>query len=281
MNYRHSFHAGNFGDVLKHVVLTLVIEHLKLKPTPFAVIDTHAGTGRYDLQATESARTGEYRDGIARVLAWRDPPAELAPYLAVVRAMNEAEAGRLRWYPGSPRLARALMRRGDRLFATELHPADFAALAAEFANDRRTKTIMLDGYQALAAFVPPRERRAVVLVDPPFEVPGEFERLVEGVRAAHRRFASGIYLLWYPIKARAAIDQFHAALVASGLRRILLVELLVRTPTDEERLNGCGLIVINPPHTLAEALARLLPSLARVLAEEKSGTARLDWLVPE
>ena len=166
MNYRHSFHAGNFGDVLKHVVLTLVIEHLKLKPTPFAVIDTHAGTGRYDLQATESARTGEYRDGIARVLAWRDPPAELAPYLAVVRAMNEAEAGRLRWYPGSPRLARALMRRGDRLFATELHPADFAALAAEFANDRRTKTIMLDGYQALAAFVPPRERRAVVLVDP-------------------------------------------------------------------------------------------------------------------
>lgn len=281
MNYRHSFHAGNFGDVLKHVVLTLVIEHLKLKPTPFAVIDTHAGTGRYDLQATESARTGEYRDGIARVLAWRDPPAELAPYLAVVRAMNEAEAGRLRWYPGSPRLARALMRRGDRLFATELHPADFAALAAEFANDRRTKTIMLDGYQALAAFVPPRERRAVVLVDPPFEVPGEFERLVEGVRAAHRHFASGIYLLWYPIKARAAIDQFHAALVASGLRRILLVELLVRTPTDEERLNGCGLIVINPPHTLAEALARLLPSLARVLAEEKSGTARLDWLVPE
>ncbi len=281
MNYRHSFHAGNFGDVLKHVVLTLVIEHLKLKPTPFAVIDTHAGTGRYDLQATESARTGEYRDGIARVLAWRDPPAELAPYLAVVRAMNEAEAGRLRWYPGSPRLARALMRRGDRLFATELHPADFAALAAEFANDRRTKTIMLDGYQALAAFVPPRERRAVVLVDPPFEVPGEFERLVEGVRAAHRRFASGIYLLWYPIKARAAIDQFHAALVASGLRRILLVELLVRTPTDEERLNGCGLIVINPPHTLAESLARLLPSLSRVLAEDKSGTARLDWLVPE
>ena len=281
MNYRHSFHAGNFGDVLKHVVLTLVIEHLKLKPTPFAVIDTHAGTGRYDLQATESARTGEYRDGIARVLAWRDPPAELAPYLAVVRAMNEAEAGRLRWYPGSPRLARALMRRGDRLFATELHPADFAALAAEFANDRRTKTIMLDGYQALAAFVPPRERRAVVLVDPPFEVPGEFERLVEGVRAAHRRFASGIYLLWYPIKARAAIDQFHAALVASGLRRILLVELLVRTPTDEERLNGCGFIVIKPPHTLAESLARLLPSLSRVLAEDKSGTARLDWLVPE
>lgn len=281
MNYRHSFHAGNFGDVLKHAVLALIIEHLKLKPTPFAVIDTHAGVGLYDLAASDAARTGEYRDGIARVLAMPAPPAELAPYLAVVRAMNEVEAGGLRWYPGSPRLARTLMRRGDRLFATELHPADFAALAATFSGDRQVKTVLLDGYQALAAFVPPRERRAVVLVDPPFEEAGEFERLAGGLRAAHRRFATGIYLVWYPIKERAAIDEFHAALVASGIRRILLVELLVRKPADETRLNGCGLIVINPPHTLPEVLARCLPSLARALSQERGAAARLDWLVPE
>ncbi len=281
MNYRHSFHAGNFGDVVKHAVLALIIEHLKLKPTPFAVIDTHAGVGTYDLAASEAARTGEYREGIARVLAMPAPPAELAPYLAVVRAMNEAETGALRWYPGSPRLARALLRRGDRLFATELHPEDHAALAAEFRGDRRVKTVLLDGYQALAAFVPPRERRAVVLVDPPFEQPGEFERIVEGLGAAHRRFATGIYLVWYPIKARATIEAFHRALAESGIRRILLVELLIRKPADEARLNGCGVIIINPPHTLEAALQRCLPALARVLAQSRGAAARLEWLTPE
>lgn len=281
MNYRHGFHAGNFGDVIKHAVLALVIEHLKLKPTPFAVIDTHAGAGRYDLTAAESTRTGEYREGIARVLALPAPPAELAPYLAVVRGLNRGERGALRWYPGSPRLARALIRAGDRLFATELHPVDYPALAAEFRGDRQVKTVKLDGYQALAAFVPPRERRAVVLVDPPFEEPGEFERMEEGLRAAHRRFAIGIYLLWYPIKERAAIGRFHRALASSGIRRILLVELVVRKPADESRLNGCGLVVVNPPHTLPESLDRCLPLLARVLAQGEGAAARIEWLTRE
>lgn len=281
MNYRHGFHAGNFGDVLKHAVLALVIEHLKLKPTPFAVIDTHAGAGLYDLGAAEAARTGEYQDGIARVLAMGEPLPGLAPYLAVMRDLNQAAQGGLRWYPGSPRLARALLRRGDRLFATELHPADHELLAAEFAADRQVKTVKLDGYQALAAFVPPRERRAAVLVDPPFEEPGEFKRIVDGLRAAHRRFATGVYLVWYPIKERAAIETFHRALAESDIRRILLAELLVRKPVDESRLNGCGLVIVNPPHTLKETLERLLPALARVLAQGRGASARVEWLVTE
>jgi 23S rRNA (adenine2030-N6)-methyltransferase len=172
-----------------------------------------------------------------------------------------------------------LLRPGDRLFAVELHPLDFAALAAEFRGARGVKTLRLDGYQALAAFVPPRERRALVLVDPPFEQPGEFERLFGGVRAAHRRFATGVYLLWYPIKERAVIRRFHAALSASGIRRILCAELLVARERDGERLAGSGLILVNPPYTVPESLARLLPALAELLREDADGFgARLDWL---
>jgi 23S rRNA (adenine2030-N6)-methyltransferase len=275
------------------------------------VIDTHAGAGRYDLAAPEAGRTGEYHDGIERVLRLAEPPAELAPYLDVVRALNRDEPsearvstdapsearvstdapsearvstdapGGLRWYPGSPTLARALMRPSDRLFAIELHPIDHAALAATFAGDRQVKVVRLDGYQALVAFVPPRERRALVLVDPPFEERDEFERLAENLVAAHRRFATGIFVIWYPIKDRAPIRRFHDALQASGIRRILLAELSVRGEMDGERLSGCGLVVVNPPFTLGESLARVLPTLQRVLAQAQGGGVRVEWLVPE
>jgi len=281
VNYRHIFHAGNFADVVKHAALALVIEHLKRKPSPFAVIDTHAGIGCYDLTAAEAARTGEYHDGVERVMALDTPPVELAAYLAAVHALNEGEGGRLRWYPGSPRLARALMRPGDRLFAVELHPADCEILAAGFRGDRQVKTVNLDGYQALASFVPPRERRVVVLVDPPYEVPGEFDRLLRGLAAAHRRFATGIYLVWYPFKERAPIERFHRALEASGMRRILFAEFMIRTPADETRLNGCGLVIVNPPFTIAETLARCLDALVPVLAQGEGGGKRVVWLVPE
>jgi len=282
VNYRHAFHAGNFADVVKHATLALIIERLKAKDAPFAVIDTHAGIGRYDLQAPEALRTGEWRQGIGRLIAATSPPAALDPYLRVVREMNQGEAGGLRWYPGSPWLARALLRRGDRLFATELHPADHEALAGLFAGARRVKVVKLDGYQALAAFVPPRERRALVLVDPPFEEDGEFARMAEGLQAAYRRFASGVYVLWYPIKERAAIRRFHAALQASGIRRILRAEVLVAREKEGERLAGCGLIVVNPPYTVPESLAQTLPWLAKLLRQDREqAESRIDWLVPE
>ena len=282
MNYRHAFHAGSFADVVKHAALALVIERLKEKPSPFAVIDTHAGAGRYDLHSSEAERTGEWRRGIGRLMALTTPPAELATYLEVVRALNRDEAGGLRWYPGSPWLAHALLRPGDRLFATELHTADHETLAALFQGVRGVKTVKLDGYQALAAFVPPRERRALVLVDPPFEEVGEFERLADGVKTAHRRFASGVYLLWYPIKERVPIRRFHATLKASGIRRVLCVEVMIGRERDGERLAGTGLILVNPPFTVPESLARVLPPLAELLRADDDGFgARLEWLVPE
>src|SRR3546814_577166 len=231
MNYRHAYHAGNFADVVKHAVLALAIARLKVKDAPFCVIDTHAGIGRYDLGAPAASKTGEYKTGIARLLA-RDPetlPDELRPYLAAVKALNGGalKNGGLRWYPGSPRLVRSLLRRQDRLVALELHPEDAAALAALFERDPQVKVQQADGYGGLKALLPPRERRGLVLIDPPFEERGEFERLVQGLRQAYRRWATGHYVIWYPIKGRPPVAAFHDALKATGIERILTVELLL------------------------------------------------------
>ena len=280
MNYRHAFHAGNFADVLKHVVLTLVIEHLKLKATPFRVIDTHAGVGVYDLSAEEAARTGEWRDGIDRLIGPDASPLPedvrrlLAPYLDAIGRLNGGARGPL--YPGSPRLALELMRPGDRLIANELHPLDRAQLELEMRGDRRAKVLGLDGWQALRAVLPPRERRGVILVDPPFEETGEFERLAQGLAAAVDRFASGIYLLWYPIKDLAAVGAFKRRLAMAGHAKLLAVELCVAAHTD--RLAAAGLIISNPPFRLEEDLRTLLPFLAARLATGPGAAATATWL---
>ena len=282
MNYRHAYHAGNFADVLKHAILALVVEHAKLKPAPFRVLDTHAGRGRYDLDAEEAARTGEWRGGIGRLFGPdalaipADAASLLAPYLGVVRTENPA--GALRHYPGSALIARRLLRPGDRLIATELHPADCAALAHRFSRDAQTKIVQLDGWLAIKAFLPPKERRGIVLIDPPYENPGELERMVEGLVSAVRRFQGGTYLLWYPIKARDAVRKFHSALEALAIPKMLCAEVLIQEPADPGVLNGCGLIIVNPPWTLKAALATLLPFLARRLARQDGGGHELEWL---
>ena len=287
MNYRHAFHAGNFADVLKHAVLALCIEHLKLKPAPFRVIDTHAGAGRYDLASTEAARTGEWRDGIGRLVGPHAPalPADiarlLAPWLDVVRAgMAVTPAAPAISYPGSPLLALALLRREDRLIANELHPDDRERLIAALARDPRAKVLGIDGWQALKALLPPKERRGVVLVDPPFEENGELERLAQGLEAAAARFATGIFLLWYPVKDRAAVRAFHARLAGLGLPKLLTVELDVGTPSVAGRLQASGLAVLNPPHRLESQLAVLLPILATRLAQGPGAHAAQAWLAP-
>ena len=283
MNYRHAYHAGNFADVLKHVVLSLVIEHLKLKPAPFRVVDTHAGIGLYDLSGVEAGKTGEWRDGIGRILAAEPKGAVgevMAPYLDVVRALNEdggASAGDLRFYPGSPLLARRLMRRGDVLVANELHEVDRGLLAETFAGDPQTRVLGLDGWTAIKSLLPPRERRGVTLVDPPFEQPGEFARLSRALADAVRRFATGTVLLWYPIKDERPINAFHRD-IADLAGRIIAVELTIREPFDAERLNGTGLVVLNPPFTLAGKLELVLPFLARTLAVEGKGRGTLRVL---
>lgn len=289
MNYRHAFHAGNFADCLKHAALVRILLHLQQKSAPIHVVDTHAGTGLYDLAGDAAGRTGEWKDGIGRLMAADaalSPAARdlIAPLLDLVAAVN-AEAGfpaaPPRLYPGSPVITQRLLRRGDRLSAVELHPEDQVALEDNLARDRQARVYALDGWMALKSFLPVKERRGLILIDPPFEAPGEFDRLVNGLIEGHRRFATGTYLLWYPIKDERAVTAFRKALVATGIRRILAAELRVG-PVDAERgLAGTGVIVVNPPWTLAGELTTLLPELARLLARDSRPTWRVDELAGE
>jgi len=277
MNYQHAFHAGNFADVHKHAVLARILVHLRAKPAAFRVIDSHAGAGRYDLSAAEPTRSGEWQNGIKRL--WDAPlttelRALLAPYLDAVAALNPG--GALRIYPGSPLLAASLLRPQDRLVACELEPRSAALLNAALRGDRRAKALSLDGWTALGAFVPPKERRGVVVVDPPFEEAAEFTRLSGALAAAHRKWPTGIYLLWYPIKERAAPDALARRLRELAMPSVLRSEIMLGAPRADAGLVGSGLIVINPPFQLDAELTVLVPALAKVLSPQ--AVARLDWL---
>jgi 23S rRNA (adenine2030-N6)-methyltransferase len=279
MNYRHAFHAGNFADVVKHAVLCRILVHLRDKPAAFRVIDSHAGAGRYELTGPEASRTGEWRDGIDRLLqAELAPPvrALLKPYLDAVAELNPG--GRLAVYPGSPALVQALLRRQDRLIACELEPQAAAALERQLRGDRRAKAIAIDGWTALAAYVPPVERRGLVLIDPPFEQPDEFSRLAQGLATAHRKWATGCYLLWYPIKDPVAVTAFARRLARSGIGRMLRMELIAAPAAPDGGLHGCGLIAVNPPWTLHDELETLLPGLAQALSRGAPKAPRLEWL---
>ena len=282
MNYRHIYHAGNFADVFKHAVLARIIAYLKRKDAAFRVIDTHAGIGLYDLGSEEAQKTGEWRSGIGGLFdaALTGAPAEwLHDYLSVVRALNPEDD--LRLYPGSPLLTRHLLRRQDRLTAVELHPEDAQNLKELFAGDHQVRVIELDGWLALGAQLPPKEKRGLVLVDPPFEEGGEFARMVDGLKKAHRRWPGGIYAFWYPIKDRAAVERFGQSLREAGIPKILDVTLSIRSPSVEPRLDGCGMAVVNPPYVLHEELSEILPVLARLLGEDKGATWSLDRLTAE
>lgn len=278
MNYRHAYHAGNFADVVKHVVLARVIAYMTQKPQPFRVIDTHAGAGLYDLAGAEAAKTGEWRDGVARLFETDIPAAVaplLAPYLEAVRAVNAP--GDLRYYPGSPLMARHLMRRGDPLVANELRPEDCAALKAALkgAPDRKvdqkvgTKVLAIDGWQAVKSLLPPPERRGVILIDPPFEDAHEFENLKLAAAEGLRRFASGVFLIWYPVKNREAANRFLNALKQPRDTKVLDVRLSVCTAEPGLGLTETGVVIVNPPFTLAAELAVVLPFLASLLSVGK------------
>ncbi len=282
MNYRHAFHAGSFADVFKHAVLCRILTYLCGKPAAYRVIDTHAGAGLYDLAGPEANRSGEWHHGIERLLAARLEPAIaalLVPYLDVIAALNAP--GRLTTYPGSPALARAWLRPQDRLILCETEPKAAKALEANLRGDVRIKSLRIDGWTALAAYVPPVERRGLVLVDPPFEEDGDFTRLANGLAAAHRKWATGIYALWYPIKARREPDALAKSLQRLGIGKILRAELTVARLDDVSRLNGSGLILVNPPWPLEGELKTLLPALAALLGRDGQGGFCLDWLAGE
>jgi 23S rRNA (adenine2030-N6)-methyltransferase len=278
LNYNHEFHAGNFADVFKHAVLCRVLHHLRGKPAAFRVIDTHAGAGVYGLTGEKSIRGGEWQSGIGKLMAAQTSEAVaklLSPYLEVVRALNERD--QLRVYPGSPALARAWLRPQDRLLACELEPKTAAALRRNLRGDVRIKILAVDGWTALNAYVPPKERRGLVLVDPPFEAKNDFSRLASGLAAAHRKWATGVYVLWYPIKRRAEADAFAKRLRRLAINQVLRAEMLVAPLSNPSRLNGAGMVIVNPPWTLENELCVLLPALASILGEG-SGKFRLDWL---
>ncbi|MBO9588684.1 23S rRNA (adenine(2030)-N(6))-methyltransferase RlmJ [Devosia sp.] len=282
MNYRHVFHAGNFADVVKHTILTRILTYLMRKDAPFRVIDTHAGVGLYDLKGEAAEKTGEWVDGIGRLIDRELPaPAKdlLAPYLAAVRAQNPD--GDLRFYPGSPLITRNMLRQQDRLMALELHPVDVEALRENFVGDFQVRVTHVDGWQALGTHLPPKEKRGLVLIDPPFEERNEFERMAQNLIKAHKRWPTGLYALWYPIKDVADVDKFVALLQASGIPKILRLELTIRQPSNPPRLHGTGIIVINPPFVLEEEMRVLMPLLADVLSDEGRGRWAIDWVAGE
>jgi 23S rRNA (adenine2030-N6)-methyltransferase len=280
MNYRHAFHAGNHGDVLKHAILARVLAYLTQKVSPLAVLDAHAGIGRYDLAGAEAFKTGEWRGGIGKLLEVSlDTPAahRLAPYLDVVRGMNAD--GVLRYYPGSPLVALSLLRAQDRLLLNELHPDDGATLAQGFAAESRVKISGVDALQAIKAQLPFREKRGLVLVDPAFEVTDEASHVARMVRQAMQRMAHVCMLIWYPVTTQAFADELCAGLDFTGAKSALRAEVLVRPALENGGLAGSGVVVINPPWTLYEELETLLPALAGALGESGQGIWSLQWIV--
>ncbi len=281
MNYRHAYHAGNFADVLKHIVLARIAVHLRAKPAAFRIIDTHAGAGLYDLTGTEAAKTGEWREGIARFMAAEFSPAVrdlVTPYRDVVASFNPCRE--LRLYPGSPLIARALLRDQDRLTACELERHAAEELRMNLRGDARSKAVFIDGWTALGAYVPPVERRGLVLVDPPFERADEFARCAQALRDAVHKWPTGIYALWYPIKQMPEARRFAQTLVRHRIPRLLHVELHVAPHTDT-RLAATGMMIANPPWRIAGELEAILPELKASLQIANGGLFSVAWLTGE
>ncbi len=283
MNYRHAFHAGNYADVLKHVVLAMLIEHLKAKPAPFMYLDTHAGRGRYDLSHAQPQRSGEYLGGIGLVLkaSAASLPAEVAAYLDLVRRSAGADRSPITAYPGSPLIVELLRRPGDRMVLVEKHPGEAAALRDAIGRAKRVTVLEQDGYTALKAQLPPAERRGLVLIDPPYESDAEFDSLLAALLQGHERWPTGVYCTWYPLTERAGSLRFRRELRESGIRRILDVQLSVLPADAVVGMNGCGLAIVNPPWQLDLRLKELLPALHRLLAIDGAGGSKVEWLVPE
>lgn len=280
MNYRHAFHAGNHGDVLKHVLLSRVLTYLTMKDAPLAVLDAHAGIGHYDLTGLEAIKTGEWRSGIGKLLGAKlddEVTYLLQPYLNVVRLQNAASV--LQFYPGSPEISRRLLRANDRLILNELHPQDHAALVARFAIYKRVQFNNVDALQAVKANMPFREKRGLVLVDPAFEVLDEPARVARMVSQGLGRMANVCMMIWYPVTTQKFANDFCGGLAFEGAKSVLQMELLVRTSEEGGGLSGSGLVIVNPPWTLFDEAQKIMPALAKILGESGQGRFKLDWIV--
>jgi 23S rRNA (adenine2030-N6)-methyltransferase len=269
VNYRHIYHAGNFADVFKHVILVALMQALVRKENPFCYLDTHAGIGCYDLQANAAQKTKEFETGISRILAANNLPSVVQDYLTCVKSFNN-------FYPGSPCIARYFLRPQDKMILTELHAQDAQALKQEFKNDKQVAVHQQDGYQALKAFLPPKERRGLVLIDPPYEKTSEFEDLVTHLQTVLKRWSTGVYAIWYPLKDQASVKRFKYQLKENNIENILFAEFSIYPEDAPVSLNGCGMAIINPPWQLDEELKILLPWLWKVLSPQSLGTYRIN-----
>lgn len=281
MNYKHAYHAGSFTDVVKHIILTALIESMERKETPFCYIDTHAGTGYYDLFSEFANKTKEYTQGIEKVIQQENPSPLIKRYLNCVHQINneltESKFASLRYYPGSPLIARHLVRPHDRIVACELQPQEYQALRTTFAGDKQVAVHHIDGFLGLKAFLPPKERRGVVLIDPPYEDPDEFTRIAHSLPIALRRWESGIYAIWYPIKEKAQVDRFYRVLTTNIQHPILAIELKTY-PDLPNHLNGCGLVIINPPWQFDDSVKEILPWIWKSLTINNQGGYRAYFL---
>lgn len=281
MNYLHSYHAGNFCDVVKHICMIGLIESLQRKPSPFCYIDTHAGAGCYDLFSELPAKTKEFENGIQKIIRADHPPALVKKYLDIIHAINNKLSGSkissLRYYPGSPLIARQLLRPSDRLIACELHPKEYESLHSLFAGDRQAAIHHTDGYLGLKAFLPPKERRGLILIDPPYEDPDEFAHIARTLPAALKRFETGIYAVWYPIKEQSHVEKLYKSVKKNIANEIFVIELTIY-PDIPQHLNGTGLAIINPPWQFDETIKKNLFWVWNALSINSQGGFQANYL---
>ncbi len=277
--YRHQFHAGNFADVFKHALLAQLVLAMTRKDKPFFYLDTHAGIAQYDLLHEWAQKNAEHKDGVARVWGRDDVPSEMQPYFDALRAENPG--GMLRFYPGSPAIVRRLIRPIDRMVLTELNPKDCEALAALYARDRQITVELADGYGALNAHLPPKERRGLIFIDSSFDRAREFKRLADGLILAHRKFATGVYALWYPLMDPASMRSFERSLVATGIRKILQIEINAFGVDWTLGMRGCGMVIVNPPYGFDAVAQAITGWLQPLLANGAVPPWQVSWLVPE
>ncbi|TSJ87595.1 23S rRNA (adenine(2030)-N(6))-methyltransferase RlmJ [Gilliamella apicola] len=279
LSYRHSYHAGNHADVLKHIVLTLCINSLKEKEKPFLYLDTHSGAGRYLLQSEHAEKTGEYLSGINLIWQQSETPELLNTYLSVLKRYNPLD--NLKYYLGSPLIAKQLLREQDKINLTELHPTDYPLLRQEFSKDKRARVLREDGFSQLKSKLPPESRRGIVLIDPSYEIKDDYQKIPKALLEAYKRFATGIYLIWYPVVSRTQTQKMIDEIVNLGIKKISQFEFAIKPDNNQKGMTASGIIVINPPWKLQQQMQTIMPWLKNTLDTEKTGNYLIKELVPE
>ncbi|MGZ8165573.1 MAG: 23S rRNA (adenine(2030)-N(6))-methyltransferase RlmJ [Methylobacter sp.] len=279
LSYRHSFHAGNFADVLKHLILIRILEHLRKKDKPFCCIDTHAGPGQYALDEDYALKNREFENGISKLWQRGDLPECVAGYVKIIKQFNNSD--RLTRYPGSPLIIKQLLRTQDRLFLYELHSTEITLLTAAINKDRRIKAFHADGLHSCIGLLPPNERRGLILIDPSYEIKNDYAQVTEALIKMHKRFAGGIYALWYPVVERSRIQELERTIQTSGIKNVHLFELGIKADAGTYGMTSSGMIVVNPPWTLAADMHQALPVLADILGNNGEGFYRIQELAAE